>query len=253
VYLSLDATGKHLLVASYSDNAVQTHAIAADGSVNQSPESSVAPGTNPHSVLAHPSNQWVYVPVTNSDLIAQYELDAASGALSPSQPASISTGSNVGPRHLVFHPTLDRLYVVNEHADSVTVYSVDPQSGQLSELETETTLPSGVDGTSNTCADIHITADGKYLYASNRGHDSLAGFSVDASTGLLTPIGHTATEPTPREFEITPDGKFVYAAGQASGKLAAYTVQGDGTLSPIATYTVGAAPLWVLAISVPVP
>jgi 6-phosphogluconolactonase len=253
VYLAPDATGKHLLVASYSDNAVHAHAIAGDGSVAQAPESTHSPGTNPHAILAHPSNQWAYVPVTNSDLIAQYALDAASGALSPLQPPSVATGTKVGPRHLVFHPTLDRLYVVNEHADSVTVYAVDPQSGQLSPIETEDTLPAGVDGANNTCADIHITPDGKHVYASNRGHDSLAGFSVDPTSGELTPIGHTPTEPTPREFELTPDGRFLYAAGQASGKLAAYAIGSDGTLSPIDTYSVGAAPLWVLAISVPAP
>jgi 6-phosphogluconolactonase len=253
VSISVDGSGQHLFVASYSDDTVQVHAIGSDGSVGSAPESSHSPGTNPHFIQADPSNAWVFVPVTNSDLVAQYAFDASSGTLTPNQPPNVATGSNVGPRHLVFHPTLSRVYVVNEHADSVTAYAFDAATGQLSSIDTESTLPSGVNGTNNTCADIHVTPDGKYVYASNRGHDSLAGFAVDATSGELTPIGHTPTEPTPREFEITPDGRFVYAAGQDSDQVAAYAVEADGALTPLATYPVGAGPLWVLAISVPSP
>jgi len=229
------------------------YSILGDGSIDPSAVDSESPGTNPHSILADPSNQWAFVPVTNSDLIAQYSFDDATGALTPNNPASIDTGNVVGPRHMAFHPSKNILYVVNEHADSVTTYDFDLQTGLLSAINTVSTLPMGADGSQNTCADIHVTPDGAHLYASNRGHDSLAMFALDAATGVPTVLGHAPTEAVPREFEITPDGRFVYSAGQASDTLAAYSVSVDGTLVPIEVYDVGASPSWVLAVSVDAP
>ena len=152
---------------------------------------------------------------------------------------------------MVFHPTRDFLYVVNEHDDSVTTYDFDTGDGTLTRLDTVTTLPMNVDGNTNTCADIHISGDGRFVYASNRGHDSIAIFSVDSATGLLTAAGHQATEARPREFEVALGGRFLYAAGQDSDALAAYAVDdNDGSLSPIMVYPVGSQPLWVTAVSV---
>ena len=254
VYVAVDATGNHLLLATYGGDLVAVHGIDADGRLQQSALDSEATDTNPHAIVLDPSNAFAFVPNTNADKILQYTFDAQTGQLAPNTPAEITTPMNVGPRHLVFDPAGDHLYVVNEHADSVTTYAFDAASGTLDELDTDTTLPSGADAAANTCADIHVTPDGRFVYASNRGHDSIAIFAVDAQSHALTAVGHQSTEPIPREFEIAGDGRFLYAAGQSSGMLAAYRIDdADGTLLPLDTYTVGAQPLWVLEVAVPRP
>jgi 6-phosphogluconolactonase len=104
----------------------------------------------------------------------------------------------------------------------------------------------------NSCAHLEITPSGRFLYAANRGHDSLAGYAVDAETGILTSLGQTSTEATPRSFNISPNGKFLYAAGQSSGKLAAYRLNSKtGELTRFATYSVGERPWWVLVVELP--
>ncbi|MEQ9323296.1 MAG: beta-propeller fold lactonase family protein, partial [Polyangiaceae bacterium] len=170
VYVAVDPTDSWLFVASYGGNQVQTHAISTDGTFSAATASEESPGTNPHAVLIHPSGDWAFVPVTNqnpSSLVAQYGFDVATGELSPN--GSADAGAGVGPRHLVLHPSLDVVYVVNEHADSVTTWGLDTVTGTLNSLDTVTTIPGGANAGANTCADIHVTPDGQYLYASNRG------------------------------------------------------------------------------------
>jgi 6-phosphogluconolactonase len=133
----------------------------------------------------------------------------------------------------------------------VTAFRLDEKAGTLTALETLPTLPPGFKG-KNTCADIEVTPDGKYLYASNRGHDSLAGYAIDMASGKLTALGQTPTEKTPREFAIDPSGKYAYAAGQDSGKLASYRIDpGTGKLEALDVYPVGKGPAWVLIVRLP--
>jgi 6-phosphogluconolactonase len=233
---------------------VQTHAIGGDGTFVGATTSEQSPGTNPHAVLIHPSGDFAFVPVTNqspNSLVAQYAFDTGTGELTPNGAAN--AGAGIGPRHLVLHPSKDLVYVVNEHDDSVTTWGLDTQAGGLTSLDTVTTIPGGANAGANTCADIHVTPDGQFLYASNRGHDSIAMFSLDATTGLPTALGHEPTEAVPREFEITADGRYLYAAGQDSDTMASYRIEGDGTLTPLTVYDVGQRPSWVLAISVDAP
>ncbi|HHH29004.1 MAG TPA: lactonase family protein [Polyangiaceae bacterium] len=251
VYVAVDPTDSWLVVASYGDNQVQTHAISGDGTVSGVTASEESPGTNPHAVLVHPSGQWAFVPVTNENpnsLVAQYGFDVGTGQLSPNGAAN--AGAGVGPRHLVLHPTMDLLYVVNEHDDSVTTWDLDTATGTLTALDTVTTIPGGANAGANTCADIHVTPSGQFLYASNRGDDSIAMFALDGSTGLPTPLGHEPTEAVPREFEVTRDGRYLYAAGESSDAMASYRIEADGTLTPLTVQPVGDRPSWVLAISV---
>ena len=247
VYVLVDPTGGTVLWASYGDNRVGTHRIAADLSVETASASDFGTRTNPHAIMLDRSNSFAFVPNTNSDVIEQYEFDAATGVLTRNAEREISVPGGTGPRHLVFHPTLDLLYVVNEHADSVTRFAFDAADGTLSELDTVSTLPSGFDGSMNTCADIHVHPTGDFLYASNRGHDSIAIFTLD-SDGALTPAGHADTERTPREFGLDPFGEYLFAAGQGSGRVASYRIEPDGSLTPIEAIDVGAQPLWVEAI-----
>lgn len=257
VHITIDHSGSYLLLASYGDNKAQSYVLNGDGTVNGVPISDHdGPGNNPHSIWLSPGNDFAFVPNTNPapETISQFVFDPADGSLSDNTPATLDVSGSgpVGPRHMTFHPTLDILYAVNEHSDSVTVYAFDPLTGLLTEGATTSTLPGGNPSGSNTCADIHITPNGAALYASNRGDDSLAMFSVDGS-GALTAIGHIDTEAVPRELEITRDGRFVYAAGQDSDRVAAYRVEPSGALTALSTYDVGDRPMWVLAVSVDAP
>jgi 6-phosphogluconolactonase len=116
-------------------------------------------------------------------------------------------------------------------------------------VQTVSTLPGGYSGR-NTCSQIHLTPSGRFLFVANRGHNSIAGFAVDAASGQLTPAGHVATEAVPSAFGLDPDGRFVVAAGSASGRLASYRVDPEtGGLTPLATYAAGARPMAVLAVN----
>ncbi len=260
VYITVDSTTSYLLLTSYGDNRIQSYGLMGDGTLAAAPITDrPGPGLNPHAIVLSPSNDFAFVPNTNPtpETISQLVFDASTGALSDNPTGAtldVSGAVAIGPRHATFHPTLDVFYVVNEHADTVTRYDYNPTTGALTEGPATSTLPGGVASDTNFSADVHVTANGAALYASNRGDDSIAMFSLDAA-GALTVIGHIATETVPREFEISRDGRFVYVAGQDSDTLAAYAVQPDGTLTPLnpPTYAVGGQPMWVLAISVDQP
>jgi 6-phosphogluconolactonase len=247
VYLATDKQGKHLLTAYYGAHKVAVYPIGGDGVVQSSATAVLETGKNPHSINIDQNNRFVFVPNTGADKVLQYRFDAASGKLSPNTPAEVHLGEGTGPRHFFFHPAKPWVYFVNEKGSSVTSTRLDSSPGTLEPFQTISTLPSDFSG-NNTCAHIEITPDGKFLYASNRGHDSLACYSIDADSGRLTMLGNVATEKTPRAFNLDPSGKLLYAAGQASGKLASYRVQSDGLLKPLQTYEVGKGPAWVLIL-----
>ena len=244
VYLATDKQGRHLLTAYYGAAKAAIYPIKSDGTIGSEATSLVMTDKNPHSIQADPSNRFVFVPNTGADKVLQFKFDAAEGTITPNSPPELSTGTGTGPRHFWFHPSRDYVYFVNEKGSSVTACRLDKQSGTLAALQTIPTLPGDFTG-NNTCAHIETTPDGKYLYASNRGHDSLAVFSIDAETGKLTSLGQQPTEKTPRAFAIDPSGKFLIAAGQGSNQLAAYRVGQDGRLQPLAVYPGGKSPAWV--------
>jgi 6-phosphogluconolactonase len=173
--------------------------------------------------------------------------DAQNGRLSPNTPLQVVPTTRLGPRHYCFHPTLPVVYFSNEQGCSVTAYRLDPTTGTLSALQTLTTLPEGFTAR-NTCSQIHLTASGQFLYVGNRGHNSLAGFAVDAATGQLTALGHVATDAVPSAFGLDPTSHFVFAAGAATGRLTSYRLHAEtGALTPLETYAVGQRPMAVLA------
>lgn len=248
VYVAVDPSGRYLLTSYYSDGKAAVYRLAADGMVEPMATAVVATQKNPHCILPHPQQPFVYVPNTGADVVLQYRLDGQTGALQPAEKHEVPNVAGSGPRHAFFHPSQPWLYVVNEKDSSVTLFEVQKKNGALTQRQKLSTLPEGFSG-GNTCADIEVTPDGKYLYASNRGHDSLAMFAIDAKSGHLTSLGQVATEKTPREFAIDPSGKFVYSAGQGSGRLAAYRLDAStGKLQQFATYEVGASPAWVLVL-----
>jgi 6-phosphogluconolactonase len=249
-HLSTDPAGRYLLAAYYVDAKVTVHAIGKDGALGEKPQQSLPTADKAHAILPAPSGRFVFVPHTGPDTIFQFAFDAKTGRLSANEPARLATPKGTGPRHLVFHPSRPIAYVANEQGGSVTAYALDPRAGTLRPLQTVSTLPADFKGT-NACAEIRIHPSGKFLYISNRGHDSIACFALDGD-GKVSALGQETTEKTPRSFDVDPSGKYLFSAGESSGKLVAYSVDaGNGRLKKQDTYEAGKRPWWVLAVDLP--
>jgi 6-phosphogluconolactonase len=245
VYVSTDKTGKFLLTAYFADSRAAIYTIGHNGAVQDSAVQILTTEKNAHAIQTDPTNRFLFIPCRTGETIHQFRFNADNGVLTPNTPDRILTPTKTGPRHLAFHQSLNIVYFANEFESTVTAYRLNPE-GTLSELQTLSSLPKDFAGT-NTGADIHLTPDGRLLYASNRGHESIAAFSVDATTGRLTSMGCFPTEKTPRSFSLDPSGRFLYAGGQGSGRVAAYRINSrSGQLVPFATYDVGKNPVWIL-------
>ena len=248
-YMALDNTGRFLLSASYGHGVAGVHAIGADSIVETPPVDRQETARCAHYIQTDASNRFAFLPhVAESNMICQFRFNERTGKLTPNDPPRVVQPPDTGPRHYCHHPTLDVLYADNEQGSSMTAYQFDSDRGTLVALQTVSTLPADFTG-ENTCSQIHIHPSGRFVYASNRGHDSITGFAIDPDTGLLGTIGQTPTEETPRAFNLDPQGRFLYAAGQGTGRLAAYRVdQETGSLSPLAVYDVGSSPSWVMIL-----
>lgn len=263
-FLSTDRTGKYLLASYYNAGRVAVHPLDDQGAVGEPPTESLATDTGAHAMQTDRSNRFAFVPhiarfqdnvleplreSQGPNVIYQFKFDETTGRLTPNSPLKVEQEGRLGPRHFCFHPTRDIVYFSNEQGCSVTGYRLDTSAGTLSAFQTITTLPDGYTER-NTCSQIQISPSGKFLYVPNRGHNSIAGFAVDAATGRLTAIGHVSTESVPSAFSLDPDGKFVFAAGSATGRLASYRINEDtGSLTPLQTSPVGERPMWVLLTS----
>ena len=240
-YLSIDPTGRHLLLGNYNSGSVAVLPIADDGHLGpptdsaQHEGSSVNPerqdGPHVHSIVLDPSGTYAYVADLGIDKVLVYRLDAA-GTLAPVEPATVETAAGAGPRHLRFHPTRPYTYLLNELNGTLTAFSFDEGSGSLSEIETMSTLPSAFDGP-NYAADLQFLPDGSFLYSSNRGHDSIAIFAVDPESGRPTPAGHaTAAGSWPWNLAIAPGAGFLLAANYESDSVAVLKIdRATGQLS----------------------
>jgi 6-phosphogluconolactonase len=247
-FLFPDRSGRFLLSAYYAAGHVAVHPIGADGAVHGPPIEWIETATGAHSVQTDRFNRFAFLPHIadrGPNEIWQFRFDGKTGRLTPNEPAKVTPQAGSGPRHFCFHPVHNTVYFCNEQACSVTTYSLDPSAGTLAPLQTISTLPEGFTAP-NTCAEIRVAASGRFVYASNRGHNSIACFAVDSSTGLLTAAGHAPTEAVPRAFTLDPAGRFLYAAGQESGRLASYKIDWDtGMLQPLETLPLGSRPMWL--------
>jgi 6-phosphogluconolactonase len=264
-FLATDRTGRFLLSAYYQGAHVEVHPLGADGAVGAPACDRLDTAQGAHAIQTDPSNRFAFVPhiarfndnvleplreSTGPNMIVQLKFDAQSGQLTPNTPLRVEPATRLGPRHYCFHPTLPVAYFSNEQGSSVTAYRLDAATGTLTAVQTLTTLPEGFTAR-NTCSQIHLTASGQFLYVGNRGHNSLAGFAVDAATGQLRTLGQVATEAVPSAFALDPTGQFAFAAGAATGRLASYRIQGEtGALTPMTTVAVGRRPMAVLVARV---
>ncbi len=237
VYLALDEAEEHLVSAYFGDDRLRAHAV--DGAPPFTETDTLDAADEPHAATLGP-NGLFYVPHRTGDTIHWYSLIDGELALE----GQVASESGEGPRHIAFHPSGDYAYVIMEFADVVVLHDVGAD-GTLTRREAYPTLPAGFDGDSNTTADVHVTPDGTALYGSNRGHDSLAMFSI-AADGTLTSLGTVPTEARPREFALSPDGRYVIAAGQDSGFLQSYRVEASGELTSLDRIEVGPDLRWVI-------
>jgi 6-phosphogluconolactonase len=242
-YVSVDADGRVVLVANYSGGNVAAFPVQEDGSL--APASAViqheGSGPNPqrqqephaHSINLTPDNRFAVAADLGIDKILIYQLDTETGSLSPHDPPSASVPPGSGPRHFDFHPSGRFCYVINEIGSSVTVFAYDSQRCAFEELQTISTLPNGWEGRTS-CADIHVSPSGRFLYGSNRGHDSIAIFAIDETRGTLTVVGHQPTGGrTPRNFAIDPTGSFLLAANQNTNNIVVFSIdRASGALEP---------------------
>ena len=247
-YVSADKTGRWLLAASYSEGVVGLSAIK-NGRVEGPPAVTLEVGKKAHCIQTDPANKFAFVPhVGELNKVDQLVFDATAGTLSRNTPPHLDGGAGEGPRHMQFHPNGRWAYFVNEQGKSVTLCDYNAEKGTMKARQSVPTVPEDW-RTKGSCADIHVSADGRFVYASNRGHDSLAAFSVNAESGELTSLGQTPTEKTPRSFCLVPGDNFVISAGEGSHRLIVFRRDAEtGALTPLKTYECGKGPAWIMSV-----
>ncbi|NOV04584.1 lactonase family protein [Paenibacillus planticolens] len=239
-HIQLDHTNQVIMVSSYHGGMVGLSPVLADGRIGQSADIQQHQGASvlevqdrprAHSVFLDRTNTYVGVCDLGLDKIKLYKLDLAAQKLHPHGEVSVAPGS--GPRHFAFHPTYKYGYVINELGSTVTAFSYDEEQGSLAEIQTVSTLPDAYEG-ENACADIHVSPDGKYLYGSNRGHDSIVVYAIDAGTGKLAPVEYAPTlGKHPRNFAISPDGSHLLVANKDSDNIVSFARNAEtGKLVP---------------------
>ncbi len=233
-HLSVDHTGQFVLVANYSGGSVAVLPIDSEGKLGEATDfvqhegSSVNPRRqekpHAHSIMVDESNRYAFVPDLGMDKIMIYRLNLADGKLEPNDEPWAKIKAGAGPRHLDFHPNGRYAYVINELDNTLIAFAYDATRGSLREIQTISTLPEDFSGTSY-CADVHVSPSGKFVYGSNRGHDSIAIFGIDEDTGRLTCIGYEPTQgKMPRNFGIDPTGAFLLAANQDSDNVVVFRI-----------------------------
>ena len=242
-HVVVDRSGGNVLVANYGGGSIACLPIREDGRLGEATSaiqhegSSVDPrrqqGPHAHSINLDAAGRFAFVADLGLDKILIYRLDAAQGKLTPTDPPWAKLPPGAGPRHFAFHPSGRYAYVINELSSTVTAFRYDAERGALESLQTVSTLPDDFDGR-NTTAEVQVHPSGKFLYGSNRGHDSIACFAIDATTGKLTPIGHQSTQGrTPRNFRLDPTGSYLLAANQATDNVVLFRIDAKtGLLRP---------------------
>jgi 6-phosphogluconolactonase len=242
-HLALDKTGKNVLVANYGAGSVAVFPVLQDGRLGEASAfvqhagSSVTPGRqegpHAHSILPSPDNRFVIAADLGLDQLLVYHFDPTKGSLAANTPAFAKVSPGAGPRHFAFHPSGKFVYVNNEMGCTLSAFSYDPARGVLRELQTISTLPKDFSGDNNT-AEVEVHPTGRFVYVSNRGHDSIAVFAIDPGKGTLTAVEYVPTQgKTPRSFEIDPTGSYLFAANLNSDNIVVFRIDAKtGRLTP---------------------
>ena len=258
-HISIDATGRSVLVANFRNGTVAALPIEKDGSLGEATSvvrhtgSSVHPirqtGPHAHFISSSPDNRYVLAVDLGADQVVVYRFDPVKGTLAPNDPPAAKTPVGSQPRHLSFHPTARFAYVNGEASSTVSTFAYDASKGTLRESHTVSTLPAGFSGT-NTSSEVLVDRAGRFVYVSNRGHDSIAIFSVDQTTGHLTLVDHTSTGGrTPRHFALDPSGRFLIVVNQNSNNAVMYRVDAvSGRLTLHATLSDVPEPACVILV-----
>ena len=259
-YVSFDGAGKYLLVANYSGGSVSTFPVASDGHMEPAsafvqhsgsgPNKERQEGPHAHFIASSGDNRFVFVVDLGLDEVVVYHFDPASGSLIPNHPPFAKLAPGAGPRHLAFHPNGKFAYVLSEVNSTVTAFAYDAQNGSFSTLQTLSTIPKDFKGRNDT-AEIVVHPSGKFLYASNRGHDSIVEFAIDPVRGTLTLAGDFSTQgKEPRNFALDPTGKFLLAANQESNNIVVFRIdQSTGALTATGQIAQVPAPVDIVFVS----
>lgn len=242
-HISVDKLGKDLLVANYRSGSIALLPIQPDGRLSEAtafdqhhgsgPDKVRQAGPHAHGGAFSPDDRFALVAEHGIDEVMIYRLDTEKGSLTPNDPPFFKTTPGAAPRHLAFHPDGKILYALNELGSSVTVFAYGANAGTLSRVQEITTLPAGFTG-SNATAQLQLDRTGKFLYVSNRGSDTIAVFSIDPGTGMLTLVEHVPTQgKTPRDFALDPTSSFLFAANQNSDNIVLFRINpATGRLTP---------------------
>ena len=242
-YISLDKAGKYVLVANYGGGSIAVFLVLKDGRLGEASAfvQHTGHGTNPqrqegphaHSIDVSPDNRFAVVNDLGLDETLVYGFDGVQGSLAAANPNIGKADPGAGPRHLALHPSGRFAYVINEMQSAITAFRYDPAAGQLQKIQTISSLPKDFSG-HDEAAEIQVHPSGKFLYASNRGHDSVAVFAIDAGEGALTPIQYVSTKGgSPRSFEIAPGGSLLLAENEKSDDIVLFHINPEtGRLNP---------------------
>jgi len=263
--IALDRTGRFLLGASYGANQVGVNPVSADGKVGE-PIQVIPTARNAHSIRTDNTNRFVFVPHLGTDQVFQFVFDEKTGRLAANTPPVLQLKPGTGPRHLIVSSDNRFVYLLNELTGMVTALSLDAGTGTLKELDSVSALPAdtklgpgmprgavGAPGTAprNTdndiwASDLHLTPNGRFLYAAERTSSTLAAFRVDGASGKLTYVASTPTEKQPRGFNVDPTGRYVVVSGEQSDMIASYAIDTEtGALKPVGRYPTGKGSNWV--------
>ena len=260
-YVSLDPSGRYVLVANYSGGTVAVLPVAADGQLEAATcvihhqGSSIRPeqeGPHPHMIRPSVDGRFVLVTDLGTDQVLVYRLDTSTGQLAPNEQGTAAVSEIPARAHAISRslPNGRTLYVINELNSTVTVYDYTPERGELHARQVVSTLPDGVDGPAigNSCAHIAVSPDSRFVYGSNRGHDSIAIWEVEEANGELRPVGHESTRgKTPRDFSLDPTGSWLLVANQESDTIVPFRRDpGSGRLTATGPVTQTPSPVAIL-------
>jgi 6-phosphogluconolactonase len=249
-YVRPDPSGQYVLAANYTGGTIAVLPVDGDGRLREASQvihhqgsgpREEQEGAHPHMISPSPDGRFILVTDLGNDQVFVYRLDTTTGQLAPNDqgPAAVKEAPGSGPRHFAFAPHGRTLYVINELGSTMTVYDYAPEQGEPRERQTVSTLPEGVDGPAigNSCAHVAVSPDGRFVYGSNRGHDSIAIWAVDEATGELRSIGHESTRgKTPRNFNLDPSGQWLLVGNQDSDTIVTFrrdTETGQLTAGPV--------------------